>query len=1015
MKTCKIKLNFGPHMSLSRFFLTALMIAGSFGFSSAQVNLVPLMQNHWVDSVFNSLTPEQRIGQLVWVDVPSHEDISGQVELAGLVKNYGIGGIIYFQSSPEELIRLTNYYQSVAKTPLLVAMDAEWGVAMRLPGVMPFPYNMMMGASQNPELIKLATAEMARQMKRLGIQVNLGPDCDVNTEAMNPVIGMRSFGQSPKLVTDCSIAYVEGLQENGIIATAKHFPGHGDTKTDSHLTLPQLPYPRERLDSIELFPFRKLTEAGVGAVMTAHLHVPGLDATPGIPSSLSAKTIDGILRKEWNYGGLIITDAMNMEGAKSYGNPGEIEVEALKAGNDVVEFPADAKLTIRAIQKAVQEKRISQEEIDLKCRRVLAAKFWAGLNKKQFINSNTIFADLNSPQTELVKRKIIESSLTLLENKNHLIPLDRLDTLSVAAVSVGSGSPTAFQHMLANYTKVDFYNLPDSFSEKDLEELKIKLKPYNLVIAGVHSLFESKRRRSMQVGEKHKNQSTRPYGVTKELEALVDYLSTEKQAVVVYFSDPYALSEMKNVAKPAGVIMAYQNDTLVQSLSAQLIFGGIGAHGKLPVNIEGKYKPGDGSTIEKPVRLKYSIPEEVGIQSVLLNKEIDSLVNNALAHQAFPGCNVLVAIDGKIIFRKAYGFHTFEKRVATRLNDLYDLASVTKVSGGLPGILKLYDEGKIGLDKPVSGYFPDWRKTLFHKSDKADVTVRELYAHQSGLVSFIGFYKKTMKDGKPSARWYDFSFGEKNNLCVAPGMYLKSSFTKTVNREIRKTPLKTRGKYVYSDLPLVITPQIVQNVSGTEFTKYLDDNFYHPLGAYELTYLPLQKFPRDRIAPTENDQYYRHQQIQGTVHDESSAVLGGISGNAGLFASANDLAKLMQMYLQMGAYGGKQYVSEAAMKEFTRVQFPQNGNRRGVIFDKPSLNNGAKNRENSYPCPEASPESFGHSGYTGTWVWMDPKTRLMYIFLSNRVYPTRNNNLISEMNVRTEIMSVIYKNLKPVL
>src|SRR5665648_316036 len=997
---------------ISRFVLAALIVTGISVPAKAQIDLDRLMQNQWVDSVFNSLSPEQRIGQLIWVDLFTNENMNRQMEGSDLIKNYGIGGIIYFQTSPEELVRETNYYQSLAKTPLFVAMDAEWGVAMRLPGVIAFPYNMMMGASQNPELIRLSTAEMARQMKRLGIQISLGPVCDVNMQVLNPVIGMRSFGQSPRKVAACSLAYVKGLQENGIIATAKHYPGHGDTQTDSHLTLPQLPYTRARLDSVELFPFHKLTDAGVGAVMTAHLNVPQLDAEPGIPSSLSSKIVEDILRKEWNYKGLIITDAMNMAGAKSYGKPGVIDVKALQAGNDVIEFPTDAVVTIKAIQKALQEKELSWDEINLKCRRVLAAKYWAGLNKKRVIKSQNLLADLNSPQAELLKRKMIEASLTLLENKKQLIPLDRLDTLKIAALSVGGTASSTFQRMLANYTQVDFFNLPDQFTEKDLDELKTKLKPYNLVIAGIHSLYESETRQSMQVGILQKERAKRPYGVSPEIESLVEYLSAEKQSVVVYFSNPYGLEELKSQLSPAGMIMAYQNDTIVQSLSAQLIFGGIGAQGKLPVDIGNKYKMGDGISIEKPIRLKYSIPEEVGIESVALNADIDSIVNLALGKRAFPGCNILVAKDGKVILMKANGSPTFEKRVPARTDDLYDLASVTKISGGLPGVLKLYDEGKIDLDKPVADYFPDWKNRLFHRSDKADITVRELYTHRSGLVPFIGFWKETLKDGKLSPRWYSILPDEKHTLCVAPGIYLDKRFAKIVNREIRKTPLKTRGKYVYSDLPLVITPQIVENISGTDFKQFVETKFYRQLGAYALTYNPLDRFPRDRIAPTELDQYYRFQQLQGTVHDESAAVLGGISGNAGLFGSANDLGKLMQMYLQMGTYGGKQYVSEATMKEFTSVQFPQSDNRRGIIFDKPALNNSSLKPADAYPCPEVSPESFGHFGFTGTFVWMDPKSSLMYVFLSNRVYPTRNNNLISKLNVRTEILSAIYKNMK---
>jgi len=616
----------------------------------------------------------------------------------------------------------------------------------------------------------------------------------------------------------------------------------------------------------------------------------------------------------------------------------------------------------------------------------LAILFWSIL--PAFSVALVSCHSLSDQEAELKKRQQIEASLTLLENKNNLLPLNRLDTLRIAALSVGSESPTEFQHVLANYTKVNFFNLPADFTLSDLAGIQPKLKDFNLVVAGIHQVSNS-----------------------TEFVNLIDLLN-QKTSVIACFCKPEVWVTLKNSGKPAGLIMAFDNDSLTQSLSAQLIFGGIRVSGKLPGNIDEVYAKGSGISIEKPIRLKYTLPEEVGISSTDLNGDIDSIVNNALDRKAFPGCNVLVAKDGKVIFRKAYGYHTFEKQNSTQLNDLYDLASVTKVSGGLPGVLKLYDEGKIELDKPVSTYFPDWKNRLFHKSDKADVTVRELYAHQSGLIPFIGLYKLTMENGKPSSKWYTETPDKKHSLCVAPDMYLDKKFLKIVNREIRKTPLKTRGKYVYSDLPLVITPQIIEHISGTGFNQYLESNFYRPLGANELTYLPLQKFPRERIAPTELDEYYRFQLIQGTVHDESAAVLGGISGNAGLFGSANDLGKLMQMYLQMGTYGGKQYVSEATMKEFTRVQFPQNNNRRGLIFDKPSLKLDSLNPADAYPCPQVSPESFGHSGFTGTFVWMDPKCGLMYIFLSNRVCPTRNNSLISDLNVRTEILSAIYKQLK---
>ncbi len=979
--------------------------------SQAQINLEKLLHHPWVDSVYQSLSPEQRVGQLVWIDVTAKNNLPKQLKDAELIKKYGFGGIIFFEGDPVTQVTLTNFYRSLSSTPLLAVMDAEWGIAMRLPGIMPFPYNMTMGSTGDTTLIREAISEMARQMKRIGINIALGPSCDINTEPMNPIIGMRSFGESRELVTQFSLAYMHGLQENGIMAAAKHYPGHGDTQTDSHLVLPLLPYSRQRLDSLELFPFRKLSEAGIGCIMTAHLHVTAVDSSKDIPSSLSPKLIDQILHKDWHFNGLVITDAMNMKGAKGYENPGKLEVLALKAGNDVVEYPADPELSVKAILEAVKNKELSQADIELKCKKVLAAKLWCGLNHRVTANPVNLVHEINSPKAELIKRKIIESSLTLLQNKQGVIPVGHLENTRIAAVSVGSEKVTPFQKMLAKYTQVDFFQLKKDFSAAERLAMQKKLLEYNLVVAGIHSMYESKLRQSLQVGILQKEKPSRPYGVTTELDSLFTFLSEKQKSIAVIFANPYGLGEIQASLSTDGLIMAYQNDSLVQELSAQLIFGGIGARGKLPVSVSGKYKIGDGIAIQNPIRLKYSIPEEVGVNSIQLSHQIDSIVSMALELKAFPGCNVLVAREGKIIFRKAYGYHTFARTIASREDDLYDLASVTKITGGLPAWLKLYDEGKINPDEKVATYYPEWRNKLFHRSNKSTITVRELLSHQSGLTPFVPFWKKSLKDGQISPDWYTFEPDRLHSLQVARGLYLSDKFPDYVYKTIRKSTLKSRGTYVYSDLPFVLTPKITSGISGNPFIESLDNNFYKPLGAYRITYNPLLKFSDDEIIPTEKDNYYRKQQLLGTVHDESSAVLGGISGNAGLFASANDLAKLYQMYLQMGTYGGKEYLKESTLKEFSSVQFPQNKNRRGLGFDKPSLNNSQLNEKNAYPIKAASPESFGHSGYTGTFVWIDPKYQLVYIFLSNRVFPTRDNNKISDLNIRTEIQRVIYNNL----
>lgn len=997
--------------NIKKTLVFILLVIAGHGQIFAQFNIDDFLENEWVDSVFQSLTPEQRIAQLVWVNAAANDNISAQLKVAEQIKTYNLGGVIFFSGDPERQVRLTNTYQAAAQTPLLIAMDAEWGVAMRLPGIISFPYNMMMGAANNTDLVKKAAQQMALQMKRLGVHVSLGPVVDSNTQALNPIIGMRSFGEDPKQVAACGVAYMQGLQENKIIAVAKHFPGHGDTQSDSHHTLPLVPYSRERLDSVELYPFKKITQQGIAGVMSAHLHVPHLDDENGIPSSLSAKILNGILRNEWQYNGLVITDAMNMAGVNVFGKPGEIEALALKAGNDVVEFPKDVEQAISGIKKAIENGLLLQEEIDMKCRRVLAAKYWAGLCKQAPVTNNKLLADLNSAEAEQVKRQVIESSITLLENKNALIPLKRLDTLKVACLAVGKARETPFQRMLSKYGKTDNFYLPEQFSSADLENIKKKLDGYNLVISALH-LYESKTRRSMQVGNMQNVKPQRPYGLSNKTEDLLDYLAKDKNSIVVFFSSPYALAEVDSFTAPKGLIMAYQNDSLVQELTAQLIYGGIGASGKLPVSLAKYYKIGDGLSIDTPVRLKYTIPEEVGINGKRLTHRIDSIVANAISQGATPGCSVLAAKDGKVIFQKNYGYHTYNRRIPVADTDLYDLASVTKITAATAAVLKLYDDDKINLDDKFSAYWPDWQKRLFHPSNKNDLRWREILAHQAGLIPYLSYSRETSKNGMLKKRWYSFQKSDGYSLEVAPGLFLKDKFKKRIYKAIRKSDVNQPGKYVYSGLSFLLIPQITENLSGQTFTNFLDEHYYRALGAQYITYNPLNRFPKDQIVPTEYDAYYRKRQIQGTVHDEAAAVFGGVAGNAGLFANANDLAKLMQMYMQMGSYGGEQYLSKATMQEFTRVQFPEDGNRRGLGFDKPLLNNDTAKPEQTYPCAGASPESFGHFGFTGTFVWADPTHNLIYIFLSNRVYPTRETNLLGKLNVRTNILQTFYDELE---
>lgn len=945
------------------------------------------VNNHWVDSVFRKMTPEERIGQLVFVAAYSNRGPKQIMHITDLIRKYKIGGLIFFQGTPDKQAVLENFYQSQSKVPLIIAMDAEWGLHMRLKHTIHFPYQMALGAMKSDTLVYQMGKEIGRELRRLGVQMNLAPVVDINSNPKNPVIGFRSFGSNKIDVAEKGIAYMKGLQASGVIATAKHFPGHGDTFKDSHKTLPVVPYSIQRLDTLELYPFRKLIDAGVGAVMTAHLYVPALDPTPHLASSLSRRVVTGLLKKKLGFRGLIITDALNMKGVTKYFPPGKLEVKAIQAGNDILEFTENVPLTIHSIKKALAEGKISWRQINKSCKKVLAAKYWAGLDHYQPVDTTHLVADLNTPEAEVLRRKLLQSALTVLQNKNNVIPVNLSKYPHIASLAIGDSTLTPFQNMLDNYTHMDNYFWVKSDALKD-SVLISRLSKYNLVIVGL---------------DEKSPFPTRNFGLSPEMVKFFHDLMQNHNNLVAVLGNPYSLNELTDIKNANGLLVTYRDGKLAQELAAQMIFGAIGAHGKLSVRLH-QFPLYAGVSTPSIGRLAYTIPEAEGVNSAYLDHKIDSIVQSGLNAKAFPGCEILVARNGAVIFDKAFGYHTYNHRIKVEKGDLYDLASLTKVSASLPAIMKLYDQKKISLDAPFYKY---WH--AFKHSNKKHITLREILAHQAGLEAYIPFWKKTIRqNGKFKRRIFRSDSSAKFDLAVDRGIYMNRNYVKKMYREIKRSPVQKNPKYLYSGLGFMLFPKMIGKMTGVNFQTYLKKNFYQPLGASSLTYTPYRYYPMSRVAPAEVDTFFRKEPVHGYVDDEDAAMFGGISGNAGLYGDANDLAKLCQMYLNMGYYGGKQYIADSTMKEFTSVQYPANDNRRGLGFDKPLLGNDTLTEVESYPTLGASPASFGHSGYTGTFFWADPKDDVLYIFLSNRTYPSRANEKIVQMNIRTNILQAVY-------
>ncbi|HEX8517162.1 MAG TPA: glycoside hydrolase family 3 N-terminal domain-containing protein [Bacteroidia bacterium] len=940
----------------------------------------------WADSVFKTLSPDERIAQLFMVAAYSNRDKAHLKEIKTLVDTYKIGGLIFFQGGPVRQAILSNCYQSCSKVPLLISMDAEWGLAMRLDSTTKFPRQMTLGAIQDDSLIYQMGVEIARQTQRLGMQVNFAPDIDINNNPLNPVIGSRSFGEDKYNVTRKSMMYMKGMQDNHVLACGKHFPGHGDTDSDSHKTLPTIKSSRARLDTLELFPFKELIKNGLGSMMVAHLSIPALDTTRNQASTLTKKIVTGLLQDTLGFKGLIFTDALNMKGVSKFYKPGEVDVKAVLAGNDVLLFPEDVPTGIREIKAAIERGELSQEEIDRRCMKILLVKQWAGLDKSSKVKLKNLYNDLNTKQAEVLNRKLTEASLTLLQNKNNIIPLQGLDTLRIASLSLGHKEINLFQSTLENYAAVTHFGIDKEAKPAAFDTVLTKLKDFNLVVIHINNT---------------NNKPDKDFGLMPKEKSMISALLKQNRVIINVSANPYILSRMDSIHLADAIIMSYEDNDNSRSLAAQLIFGGVGASGRLPVTASNYFKVGTGMDT-KPVRFKYVMPEEIGANTKSLNK-IDSIAMKGIKDKVFPGCQILAAKDGKIFYQKSFGYHTYENKIKVKNTDVYDIASITKIASSTLSLMKLKDEGKVNPDERLCFYLPELEGT-----NKQNIIIREMMAHQSGLRDWIPFWTKTVqKTGEYKPGIYNKTQNDFYTKRVAENLFISKTYEDSIYKQINESPVKEPGKYLYSDLGYYYIKRIIEKQAGKEQDKYVHDVFYAPLGLTTMTYKPRECLDLNRIVPTEFDAKFRKQQVHGDVHDQGAAMLGGVGGHAGLFSNSNDLAVIMQLFMDNGVYGGKRYIDSNTVENFTKCQYCFE-NRRGLGFDKPEMTAGKE----SPVCLCVAPESFGHAGFTGTLAWADPVSGIVYIFLSNRVYPDAEDNKLSKSGIRGKVHQLLYDAFK---
>jgi beta-N-acetylhexosaminidase len=935
-----------------------------------------LGKDQWVDSVFNSLNEDQKIAQLMVIRAHSNLGPDHVAKVTNDIRQYNIGALCFFQGGPVRQANLTNMYQSMAKTPLMITIDGEWGLGMRLDSVDKFPYQLTLGALDDDELIYKMGKAVGDQCKRIGVHVNYAPVVDVNNNPNNPVIGYRSFGENKDKVSRFGVAYMKGMQDAGIMACAKHFPGHGDVDVDSHLDLPAINKSMAQLDAMELTPFKAIFKAGVGSVMIAHLYIPAIDTAANRATSISKNNVTNLLRNDLGYNGLTFTDALEMQGVAKYFPGGTIAVEALIAGNDMLCLPASVPETIAAVKQAINEKRLSWKDIDTKVKKVLFSKYELGLNEVKPIELNNLLNDINA-RTNPVRYEAAIKAITLLQNTSGSFPLS--PGKKVAHVCIGDSVYNEFGRRLSEEWNADVYLLTykDSSSRAQTIIDNIKAANYDAVIIGIH------------------NYSLRPannYMISPAAISLVQELQSLNPVTFV-FGNVLALP---NFCGAKNLIACYQDDDITRNAAADLLAGKFVTKGTLPVSVcEFKYGAG---IVHGGIK-----PEVAKIQTNRFHA-VDSIAIDAIDKKAFPGCVVIAVHKGEIVYHKAFGHYKYEPSPAMSPESIFDLASVTKISATTVSVMKLYEEGKLNLNKKLGDYLP-WVKG----TDKANLKIADILLHQAGLVPFIPFYRETIDSatGIPNPAIYSDKPRPGFSVRVAENIYLRNDWNDTIFSRILKSPLGPANKYVYSDNDFIFLGKIVEALSGMTLSDYVLKNFYSRIGMSTTGFTPRTRFAVNRIVPTETEKHFRRQTTQGDVHDEGASLFGGVAGHAGLFSDGYDLAMLYQMLLNGGTFNGERYLKRETIKYFT--SYHSDISRRGFGFDKPEKDNAT--RKEPYPAGRVSPETYGHTGYTGTCVWVDPKYDLVYIFLSNRVYPTRENNKLGQMLIRGKIQDAIYRAL----
>ena len=928
-------------------------------------------QRKWVDRQLNNMTLDEKIGQVFTVAAYTKDELDNTTKISEYIDKYHIGGVVFSKGNPYKQANITNRFQGESKTPLLIAMDAEWGLAMRLDSTYAFPYNLTLGAVQDDNLIGELGYQIGMHNKRLGVHINFAPVLDINTNPDNPIIGNRSFGENKSNVTDKAIAFMKGMQQAGILACGKHFPGHGDTDADSHKTLPSLGFSKERIEKVELYPYKKLINKGLNSVMIAHLNIPELTKKKGLPTSLSPRVIQGQLKENLGFNGLIISDALNMRGVSNYKGDQPSIVKAFQAGNDILLIPEDLPKNFNQLKSAIKEGIISKDRLNYSVKKILFAKYKVGLSDYQPVQTENITKDLNSKYNKALTYKIYSSAATLIKNDTGTLPLQNLER--TALVKLGDGNASEFKAELDKYDSVKV------ITAQQIKKNKVDFSQFKQVIIS-----------------HHKDTSTpwKDYKISDSDKKIIDQVSDKTSVILVNFTSPYALSKLQSTLSIDAILNLYQNHPIAQKIAASIIYGARQSKGKLPVSISKAFPVNSGLKSQNLYRLYSDLPQNAGFSERKLAK-VDSMVHAAIEEKQMPGVQLLIARNRKVIYQKNFGYYRYKKEHPVTDSTLYDIASLTKIMASLPALMYLYEQNELDFEDTLGDLL-----AYYKGSNKENVNIKRMLSHYARLKDWIPFFHSTLDNRE---KYYREEKTDSFSIKLTDKMYLRTDFKDSIYNQIKESPLNDSQEYDYSDLPFYILKHYIEEKFNERLDEVVKRMFYKPIGNRHMLYHPLDKFDTTQIAPSYIDKIWRKQEIQGVVQDQGAAMLGGVGGHAGLFANSRNVAKMMQLYLNGGHYGGKKYFNEETINAFNTCYYCEEEVRRGVGFDKPQLDDVGPT------CGCISMKSFGHSGYTGAYTWADPDEDLIYVFLSNRTYPDIDNKKIIKKNTRTEIQRLIYE------